>query len=381
VLDFREAALATVLLAGLLTSCSPSHDNDSVAGSWSPQAAGTYLDQRANWWMEWGGAARDHETFCISCHTTLPYALSRAALHESLPPSANEQRLLDNVTKRVRLWNEVGPYYDEKSGEHKPIESRGTEAVLNALVLASHDARNGRLSAEARTAFANMWAAQQPSGELRGSWAWLQFNLRPWEAADSRYYGASLAALAVGIAPENYRSTAEIQKNLDLLRDYLSREFPRQSLANRLYLLWASTKWADLLDPERKRALVNEAIDEQRSDGGWGLATLARTWKGSTLRGYVRSWIRQDWTLVDMKSDAYATAFVTFVLMQAGIPRSDVHVQRGLSWLVQTQDKSMGQWRSQSLNRRRDGSTNAGRLMSDAATAYSVLALTEANRH
>jgi squalene-hopene/tetraprenyl-beta-curcumene cyclase len=76
--------------------------------------------------MEWPGAARDHETFCVSCHTAVPYALSRPALRKVLaeaPPAVNERRLLENVMKRVRLWKDIGPSYrDEGSGVHKPAE-------------------------------------------------------------------------------------------------------------------------------------------------------------------------------------------------------------------------------------------------------------------
>src|SRR5690349_2284645 len=77
------------------------------AASWSPKAAAAYLDSRMAWWITWPSAARDHETFCISCHTAAPYAMSRARLRAALgeqAPSANERKLLDNVIKRVRLW-------------------------------------------------------------------------------------------------------------------------------------------------------------------------------------------------------------------------------------------------------------------------------------
>ena len=126
---------ATCLVAGLLTACS--HSEAAVAGTWSPKAAAAYLDQRETWWMGWHGAARDHDTFCVSCHTAVSYALSRSALRGALAdesPSVNERKLLENVTKRVRLWKEVGPYYgDQAYGAHKTEESRATEAVLNAL--------------------------------------------------------------------------------------------------------------------------------------------------------------------------------------------------------------------------------------------------------
>src|SRR3954447_5708767 len=48
--------------------------------AWNSQAAAAYLDARAGWWRTWPRAARDHDTFCISCHTALPYALARPVL-------------------------------------------------------------------------------------------------------------------------------------------------------------------------------------------------------------------------------------------------------------------------------------------------------------
>src|SRR5260370_9259051 len=56
-----------------------------IASSWDQKAAATYLDQRAAWWMEWPKAARDHETFCVSCHTAVPSALSRPPLLKPPP--------------------------------------------------------------------------------------------------------------------------------------------------------------------------------------------------------------------------------------------------------------------------------------------------------
>src|SRR5580693_371446 len=68
-----------------------------ATNSWDRKAAAAYLDQRAGWWMGWQRAARDHETFCVSCHTAVPYAMSRPSLRKSLGeegPSANERKLL-----------------------------------------------------------------------------------------------------------------------------------------------------------------------------------------------------------------------------------------------------------------------------------------------
>jgi len=135
--------VAACLGASVLRAVSPSEPGTPT--SWNPKSAAAYLDQRERWWMAWPPASRDHATFCVSCHTAVPYALARPALRAALgekAPSENERRLLESVTKRVRLWKEVTPFYTESSGLNETLQSRGTESVLNALIPASADARN-----------------------------------------------------------------------------------------------------------------------------------------------------------------------------------------------------------------------------------------------
>jgi squalene-hopene/tetraprenyl-beta-curcumene cyclase len=126
------------------------------------------MDSRQSWWLTWPNAARDHDTACVSCHTALPYALARPALRGPLAEreaSAPERKMLEQVTKRVRLWKEVEPFYpDQTRGLPKTSESRGTEAILNAAVLSAHDASLGTLSDDTRQAFDNLWALQFKSG-------------------------------------------------------------------------------------------------------------------------------------------------------------------------------------------------------------------------
>jgi squalene-hopene/tetraprenyl-beta-curcumene cyclase len=350
-----------------------------AASTWDQKAAAAYLDQRAGWWMGWQRAARDHDTFCVSCHTAVPYVMSRPALRTALSEqnlSPNERKLLDNVTKRVRLWKEVAPFYtDADRGAYKSVESRGTESVLNALILASHDASNdankgaqrGHLSDDTRAAFENMWAEQQTAGDQKGAWLWLRFKNEPWEADDSDFYGAALAAIAAGTAPENYRARPEIQDNLKMLSEYLKRESAAQTSSNRAVLLWASAKVPGLIEPERQKAIISELLSKQQPDGGWSLTSMAGDWK------------RHDGTPQEALSDGYATGLITFALQQAGISRENVQLKRGLAWLTANQNRTEGYWLAYSLNNNEEHhvSPDTARFMKDAATAYAVLALSE----
>lgn len=329
--------------------------------------------------MHWTAASRDHGTFCISCHTTLPYVLSRPALGKMLGESRLpvQELLIENVRKRVRLWNEVAPFYTDKEyAGNRAAESRATESVLNALILASYDAGTGAWDNDARSALENMWALQITSGDDRGAWLWQQFSLKPWESSESHYYGAVLAELAVSYAPASYRSDSRTQSHVRMLREYLSREYSRQAMLNRVFLLWASTRSPELLTPQERGSLVQDIVARQRPDGGWSLPELDWTWRTWRPMLLIERWYRTDGSSQERGSDGLATALVTFTLQEAGFSRNSGPVKQGLDWLMRSQRQSDGLWVTYSLNRQRSLSSNTGRFMSDAATGFAVLALT-----
>ena len=337
----------------------------SAAADWNPRAAAAYLDGRAAWWTTWNNAARDQGTFCVSCHTTVPYALARPALRAALAerqPTAVEGQVWANVGKRVALWKDVAPFYsDQRNGLPKTSESRGTEAILNALILASRDAVEQRLSDEARAALGHLWPLQMKTGPLNGAWAWLNFGYEPWESNDGAFYGATLAAMAVGSAPQSYASSQEAHDGVTLLQAYVQREVSRQPTMNRLMAVWASTRLKSLLPSDQCRDLIQTALALQRDDGGWSMASLG-TYK------------RRDDTNLETTSDGYATGLVTLVAQEAGFS-DDARVRNGLAWLERNQNPQTGQWPAASLNKQRDLSSDAGRFMSDAATAYAAMSL------
>lgn len=360
------------------------HVESPVALSWNARLAAQYLDERQRWWQSWPKSARDRGTVCVSCHTALPYALVRpelrAVLHDSVV-AAPERKLVADVVTRVRAWREVKPFYGDTTvtGRTKAIQSRGTEAVLNALILASRDHHDGVASTDARVAFDNLFALQVTEGEQAGSWPWLDFDLRPWESTSARYFGAALVAIAVGTEPQGYLDSPAIQPDVDRLRQYLrshtsqpiwNRLLGRQDdpdLFNRAMLLWASTKLPGLLSPEERKPIVAALYHAQASDGSWKLESL----------GY---WRPAKGVRTDVAGDGYATGLIAYALQQAGITPNESHVGRALAWLRVHQDTATGEWRASSLNKQRDPRTNVGQFMSDAATAFAVLALTKSQQ-
>lgn len=356
-----------VALLSALFGVGPCRAAAQAAGkeAWNPAAAAAYLDARLEWWQSWPNAGRDHETVCVSCHTALPYALARPALRRVLAERARpaaEERMQGDVAKRVALWREVEPFYpDQTRGLPKTSESRGTEAVLNALVLAVRDADSGAPTPAGRDALAKMWALQMRTGPLEGAWPWLDFGLEPWEAPASPYFGASLAAIAVGTAP-GYAAETGIERNLELLRRYLRRGADSESLFNRLMALWASGAWPGLLEESQRAGIVSDAEAAQGADGGWRTASLA-------------PWRHLDGTPLEATGDGFATALAVLALQEAGVPPAAESIRRGRAWLVAHQDTGSGAWPAASVNKARDAGSDAGRFMSDAATAYAALAL------
>src|SRR5712691_3630484 len=130
--------------------------------------------------------------------------------------STQEARLIDETTRRVATYGSHQVLYD--FNERRQIESRGTEAVLNAVILTSADAaRNLRESSSpTKKALARLWETQRADGR----WDWLEFGLEPWETTEAAYHGAAFAAFAVGTAPSQHDEAAAA--GIERLRAYLS---------------------------------------------------------------------------------------------------------------------------------------------------------------
>lgn len=342
--------------------------------AWSPRAAADYLDRREDWWHNWPGAKLDHGTVCVSCHTVVPYVMIRPTLGRTLHEAGTpvpENALMESVEKRVDLWSEVVPFYT--SSPALTVGSHATEAVLNAVILASDDAQHGHLRPITRTALGEAWALQEETGADAGGWKWQDFKLAPWESPESPYQGAALLMLEVENAPDGYAREPENHDHLERLQEYLRSHYAAQPLVNQLYILWLSAKVPGLLPADQKDTLLDAIRRHQQADGGWVLASLdPQKPHGTDRLGRLKQ------RLIDMakpvESDGYATAIVVLALEESGMSRQNQTVSRGLEWLERHQGND-GSWHSSSINAQRDQHSDIGRFMSDAATAYAVMAL------
>jgi squalene-hopene/tetraprenyl-beta-curcumene cyclase len=305
----------------------------AVAGDWSPRLAAQYLDNRQKEWFDWPTANANAKP-CISCHTGMTYLLARPALRGALgeaSPTTYETGLLASLRSRV----------DKRDPPAGP--GLGVETVFAARFLNSPEAMD------------RFWALQIKDGAGKGAWNWFSLELDPWEVPDSRFYGAALAAMSIRPADQGRPEARELVA-------YLHRELASQPLHNRLMLLWASTRFPQVLDAADRRAIVEQVWKAQQRDGSWtneAMGPFATHAAAPDGKG----------------SNAYMTAFATYVMRQAADDPGNPKLKRAMDWLRNHQDPMSGAWQAVSMNKEFPAGSQQAKFMSDAATGFAVLAL------
>ncbi len=277
---------------------------------------------------------------CGACHTTYPYLMSRAALGGEPSPALQQVRKF--FDDRIASWEA-----DAKTNKHILRET-----VANAASLAVLDAQTtGKLQPLTRIALDKMWTLQRKDG----AWSWPKCSWPPFEVDD--YYGALLAALGVGHAPDGYAQGDSAKAGLAKLHAYFEKT-PPPSLHHKTWLLWASLKLEGVMTAAQRKATTEELLALQRTDGGWSMESLGKDWVGR----------EGEKANANAPSDGYGTGLVVFVLRQAGVPATHVALQRGVAWLSSNQ-RASGRWFTRSMNGVEE------HFISDTATAFAVLAL------
>ena len=319
-----------------------------LCADWNPKLAAQYLDERQKEWFAWPRANTGAKP-CVSCHTGVTYLLVRPALRKALgesAPTEYETGLLKSLRERVTKQ------------EPPAAASLGVESVLAALFLGAEG------SSAATQALDRLWLLQSREGKAKGVWNWFDLDDDPWEMPESHFYGATLAALAVGGAPAEYRARPDVKGHVAELAVYLGREEEAQSLHNRLMLLWASTRLPEVLPPAARRMIVEQAFGRQQDDGGWTIQSLG------PFKAHEKAPLQQG-------SNGYATALATYVLEQAESGRKNPKLAQALGWLRSHQDREGGYWTAESMNKQYPAGSMESRFMRDAATSFASLALLE----
>jgi len=322
----------------------------SCGADWNPRLAAQYLDERQEAWLGWQPAASP-DGACVSCHTGLTYLLVRPALREKLG-EVEKTRFEEAILKRLRT----------NVGSKPDSVLKGVEVIFTALFLARED--GGQMSTLSMKGFDQLWGMQLTEGRGKGGWPWYKADLEPWETAGSFAYGAALAGLAIGLAPEDYQRDPTVRERISALAAYLATDWDRHSLHSRMATLWASSALPDLLPPARRAEVVQELLGKQESAGGWALDSLG-------------PWEERAGAPVAKGSNAYATGFATYVLLKAGTPHDHPALVRASDWLKGNQDPVTGAWKAESMNKSYPAGSMESRFMQDAATSFAALALLE----
>src|SRR4051794_998625 len=295
--------------------------------AYSLDRAVAFVDAAA---LEW---TRKRE--CFSCHTNFSFLYARPTIAAQAPAHDEVRAALETMVT-VR-WPELKPRFD-------------AEVIASAAALAHNDAHTTKkLHATTRLALDRMWTLQRSDG----GWNWYKCGWPPMECDD--HYGATLAALAVGVAPEDYAKSDAARNGLAKIKSYLQSSPPKNA-HHKGMLLWAGAYVDDLVAPVDRAAWIKEILSLQLPDGGWSAAGLF-PWK----RG-------DDKEQTPNVSDAYATGFVIYVLRKNEVPAVDRAMQKGIAWLKENQRES-GRWFTRSLFR--DGK----HYLSHVGSAFAIMAI------
>jgi hypothetical protein len=303
-----------------------------------------YVDGRAMEWLStpFSFVHSDDHTCTLSCHTTLSSVMARAEVPGFAEPPAMAS-IRARLADRIGRWADVAPYYD-----FNKEQSRVTESLTNAvaeLLLARGGQRGPMLDQAVDNAFALQLAG--------GDWNWMDESLAPFENRQAHYWGAALMTYALGDTDD-----ARVAK----LKNYLKTQFSAQNLHAQAMAVRASGKVAGILTPAQIEGVRSQLLAKQQADGSWVLAGFGPfdVVKGSRHRPLAAS------------GDGYATGVAVLTLLESGSAASDAPLAKAKAWLLAHQDPS-GAWLMKSLNA--PGSDFNNKIISDAATAYAVMAL------
>ncbi len=307
----------------------PTKPDEPMAPAFSAAKAAEYIDGVSLAWTR--------ERKCATCHTNVPYMLARPLVKNGDDAAVKEVRGFLEAT--VKKWETGKPKTDY-------------EVLATAFALAGNDKNTtGKLHPATKAALDKSWTIQKADG----SWNWPDCDWPPLE--HDQFYGVAFMAVAVGLAPDNYKDTPQAKAGLSKMREYLKKNPPTET-HHRATLLWADALGVSVFTKDQKKQVIAELLNKQQPDGGWNLPAMGPYEK------------RRDGTLnkMDAPSDGYATGFTLYVLRQAGIQADDPAAKNGVKWLLANQ-RASGRWFTRSVQ------ADKAHYITNAGSAFGVLAL------
>ncbi len=323
---------------------SKARSDEPLRKEFSLEAARDYLANGNRAWTE--------QRSCVACHTNGTFMQFAPAL----PAVFGEDEV---GRERDFFVKELARLADQPLASlQKGLQP--TQLAYLAHGLVSWDAHgNQPLSDETRQALDLMLSAQSEDGSFRNMSCWPPFE-------SSEYQGATVAAIALGMAPEYLAQMGPAQrKAVDRLKQYLQTTEPPHDYA-RVLLLWAGSQWEGLVDEPEKQQLVEMILSHQKQDGGWSMRTFAtpETWGG----GVRSDKLHREPEFTTEPSDGHQTGLAIMVLREIGIEAGHPSIQSGIQWL-KTNQRVSGRWWTRSLN------TDKSHFITYSGTFYPLVAL------
>jgi squalene-hopene/tetraprenyl-beta-curcumene cyclase len=322
---------------------------DDPAGKFSIERAAQFIDGVA---VKWG---RKHG--CVTCHTNGYYLIVPPKIFKDRS-AATEVR--DFAEDWINSWDDIGLPRDDV------VVAPAAFLTINNMQM------NGKLRPATLHALDEAWSLQSAEGHFPN---WLKANWPPFEQDD--HYGVTLMTIAMGMAPKSYTSIEPARTGVQRLLKYL-RNNQSKEIHHRAMMLWAGKYYEELLTANVRRLWIDELLALQKESGGWASGDLGR-WRQRAPESGDISMLDPETVerkyppvITNPNGDGYGTGFVMYVLLQSGVPESNLQIQKGLEWLRNNQQAD-GKWFTNSLRNK----ISTSNFLTHTGTTFALKVLAE----
>ena len=295
-------------------------------------AAKKYLDDGAHYWVR--------ERSCVACHSTGVYMAERPALTTLLGKPSVEVH--DDFVKSVT--DKIGP---PEIRDGVKYWGASIQSVWRSSGLAAWDKHvSGTLSEHTDRSLRHTLQCLADEGFIKT----IDQVEIPYITTDFELTVQAARAIANAPGWLSAVSDADNLERIARMKQYLSKHAPINDYEHAVKLQLASLM-PELVSQEQREASIAMLWRQQLADGGWSTRRMSDImhWH-KKMDPKVVSMIQSEPDAANPESDPYMTAFAIVLLREAGVPATDIRIQKGTQWLKQNQRES-GRWWMKSLYR------------------------------